>query len=171
MPTRICPDLPIPRCYTAAMTGRTAFLAALLCAPMALADDASLPQPVERASADDCAIFVEIGKTQLEWGAKPPAYDFFPVWDREGGGTYMEDCPWSALGVAAPAIGSPSSLKGFFIRRPKYSGAGATAGYQVSIRPDPASKAAGAFIAEYECKLERRARAWHLVKCDMRMIT
>ena len=77
----------------------------------------------ERASADDCAVFVEIGKAEVLWSATAPKYDFFPQFERKGGGTYLEDCPWSALGVAAPTIGGPKSLAGFYITRPVYSGA------------------------------------------------
>jgi hypothetical protein len=33
-----------------------------------------MPQPVERVSAEDCAIIVEIGKAKMNWGATPPEF-------------------------------------------------------------------------------------------------
>jgi hypothetical protein len=116
------------------MVTRTVFFAALVLAQAARADGTAMPQPVERASADDCAIFVEIGEAELQWGATAPRYDFFPQFDRKGGGTYLEECPWSTLGVAAPTIGGPQSHAGFFISRPVYSGTGVSAKLHIALR-------------------------------------
>jgi len=65
-------------------------------------DVASMPEPVERASADDCAIIIEVGKNKMNWGAAPPDYAYYREFDRDGGGTYLEDCSWRQFGVAEP---------------------------------------------------------------------
>jgi hypothetical protein len=93
----------------------------------------SLPQPVERASADDCAIPVEVGKNQMNWGVIPPDFTFYSEFDRDGGGTYVEDCPWKELGVAEPLRPSQQTGKDLFITRPAYRGDEATVSLQYSI--------------------------------------
>jgi hypothetical protein len=148
------------------MIARAVFLATALCASSAHAEDTRLTQPVERASADDCAIFVEIGKTQLNWRAAPPNMDFFPVWDRDGGGTYLEECPWTDLGVAEPTIGSPKSERSFFITRPKYVGRRATVVYAIAL-----GGPGHIFRSDHECKLEKRRGVWRVVTCELLAIT
>ena len=149
------------------MIARTVFFAALVLAQAARADGAAMPEPVERASADDCAIFVEIGKAEVQWGATAPRYDFFPQFDRKGGGTYLEECPWSTLGVAAPTIGGPQSLAGFYITRPVYSGTGASADLHIRLRsaPRPDGSRPAPYLKDERCTLERRDARWRLVEC------
>jgi hypothetical protein len=89
--------------------------------------ETAMPQPVERASAEDCAIIGEIGKAKMNWGATPPEFASYPEFNRAGGRTYLEDCPWEDLGVADPLIETPTSKKAFFISRPVYSGMHASA--------------------------------------------
>jgi hypothetical protein len=154
------------------------FLAAALAVPLhaeestAPRDQTALPQPVERASADDCAIFVEVGKRKMDWGAKAPDFAFYSEFDRVGGGTYLEDCPWKALGVAEPLTHAQQPEKSFFITRPDYSGAGATVDLEYSLsgrivdgeRMPP-------FIMSQKCRLEKNDDRWHLVECEMKFIT
>lgn len=52
-------------------------------------DVTSLMQPVERASADDCAIIVAVGRNRMNWGTAPPDYAYYREFDRDGGGTYL----------------------------------------------------------------------------------
>jgi hypothetical protein len=91
------------------------------CRPAALPaakSETAMPQPVERASAEDCAIIVEIGKAKMNWGATPPEFAFYPEFDGAEVGTYLEDCPWKDLGVADPLIGTPTSEKAFLSHVP-----------------------------------------------------
>ncbi|HEY2071599.1 MAG TPA: hypothetical protein VGG48_18710 [Rhizomicrobium sp.] len=134
------------------------------------AQAADLPGPVERASPDDCAIFVAVGKAQLNWGAAPPGYDFFPALDGKDGGTYLEECPWKQLGVADPVIGSPASTSGFYFMRPVYSGDEATMDYSVSMRP-PAGQQGRVFLEDQSCTLTKSGGEWRVVSCQMTIIT
>jgi hypothetical protein len=109
------------------------------CRPAALPaakSETAMPQPVERASAEDCALIVEIGKAKMNWGATPPEFAFYPEFDGAEGGTCLEDCPWKDLGVADPLIGTPTSEKAFFISRPVYSGMHASVDIEKSISPN-----------------------------------
>jgi hypothetical protein len=135
-------------------------------------DQTAMPQPVERASLDDCAIFVEVGKSIMNWGAKPPDYAFEPEWDRDGGGTYLEECPWKELGVAEPLTTAQQPEKGFFITRPKYSGAGATVDLEFAISGRIVDgKKTSPFIKSETCTLEKNDGHWHVVECRLKSIT
>src|ERR1700748_3191196 len=132
---------------------------------------AAMPGPIERASADDCAIFVELGKKQLHWGATPPTASFFPEWPGAGGaGTYLEECPWKQLGVAAPLSPAQNPNESFFITRPIYAGpkstvakvkfeyrhAGKSADGQQNLRP---------FFLRQTCNFEKDEQGWLLMGC------
>jgi hypothetical protein len=132
------------------------------------------PAAIEHASADDCAIIAEIGKSELHWSAtNAPQASFYPGFQTPDGGTYLEDCPWKNLGLAEPQIGAPNSPMGFFITRPVYSGAGANAYYQYSVGPvaAPNGKKISPFVEQELCTLEKDANGWHLVRCKMTAIT
>ncbi len=128
---------------------------------------------IERASADDCEIIVEIGKAKINWGAKAPEYKFFPEITRTDGGTYLEDCPWTELGVAAPVVGTPDAVFAFSISRPVYSGTQATADIaeRVLHEPSPDGKQYAPFVEMEICTLEKRGGHWHLVACKLGLIT
>jgi hypothetical protein len=135
-------------------------------------DQTAMPQPVERASPDDCAIFVEVGKNIMNWGAKPPDYAFEPEWDRDGGGTYLEECPWKELGVAEPLTKAQQAEKSFFITRPKYSGAEATVDLEFSISGRIVDgKKTPPFIESDTCTLEKKDDRWQVVECRLKFIT
>jgi hypothetical protein len=135
-------------------------------------DQTTMPQPVERASADDCAIFVEVGKSRMNWGVKPPDFAFEPEWDRAGGGTYLEECPWKELGVAEPLTRAQQPEKSFFITRPHYSGSGATVDLEFSISGRIVDgKKTPPFIKSETCALEENDDRWHLLECTLKFIT
>jgi len=129
--------------------------------------------PVEHASADDCAVIAEIGRGALSWGEIQPSYDFFSEWDTPGGGIYVQDCDWAALGLSAPRAGSPASMRAFFITRPVYVGDRAHATFQVTLRepPGPEGRTYAPFISEKHCELIRKRKTWKLVACRQGPIT
>jgi hypothetical protein len=130
----------------------------------------ALPQPVERASADDCAILVEVGKNQMNWGVVAPDFAFYSEYDRTGGGTYVEDCPWKDLGVAEPLRPSQQTEKGFFITRPADKGEEATVSLQSSISGEIVDgKKTRPFIRRSKCTLEKKEGHWQLVVCKLEM--
>jgi hypothetical protein len=147
--------------------------------PVRAADSATaaMPEPIERASADDCAIFVELGKKQLHWGATPPTASFYPEWPGAGGaGTYLEECPWKQLGVAAPLSPAQNPNESFFITRPVYAGpkstaatvkfeyrhAGKSADGQQNLRP---------FFVRQTCSFEKDEQGWLLMGCKTDIIS
>jgi hypothetical protein len=144
-----------------------ASLVAALALAAALAAD--LP-PVERASADDCAVIVAIGRAELGWSDRsPPDPDFFGEYDRPGGGTYMQACDWRRFGVLAPRVGGPPSQRGFSISRPNYAGGKATATLDVFVRAQ--NQTLAPFRMQKHCEVTRRGRAWVLVACRQGLIT
>ena len=129
---------------------------------------------VEHASADDCAIIAEIGKSELHWSVtNAPQASFYASFETPGGGSYLEDCEWEKLGLAPPLIGTPNSPMGFFITRPAYSATGASAYFQYSVAPvsAPDGSKLSPFIEQELCTLEKHAEGWHLVRCKMTAIT
>lgn len=124
---------------------------------------------IELASADDCAILVAVGKSELKWGAKPPAAAMLPDFPTTGGGTYREVCAWKELGVAAPIVGDAHSPIAFFVSRPIYSGKSATAFFHYSVAsvrlPDGAILPP--FFERERCSLEKQADGWHLAGCKL----
>ena len=129
---------------------------------------------VEHASADDCAIIAEIGKSELHWSVtNAPQASFYASFETPGGGSYLEDCEWEKLGLAPPLIGTPNSPMRFFITRPAYSATGASAYFQYSVAPvsAPDGSKLSPFIEQELCTLEKHAEGWHLVRCKMTAIT
>jgi len=125
------------------------------------------PAPPQRASADDCAIFAAVGRAQLNWGAAPPIYALSPTWKRDGGRTYVQDCPWTRLGLARPAIAGSASDLSFYFTPPVYDGPRRRAVVQLStsVKSDTAQPLF--FMALKACRLERKgAAAWRLVRCE-----
>ncbi len=132
---------------------------------------AAPPAPVIHASADDCAVIAEVGKHALDWGAKPPGYDFFPEIPLDGGGTFVEDCPWAKLGVAAPIIGSPKSSTGFAIFRPVYDASGSRATMLLSTSMRVIGSDAPPFLQMQACVVAKHDGVWRFVKCTTSAIT
>jgi hypothetical protein len=132
----------------------------------------SLTPPVERASADDCAIFVAVGKNRMNWGTAPPNYAYYREFDRDGGGTYLEDCSWKQLGVAEPLTEAQQPEKGFSITRPRYTGASATVELQIFISEQIVDgKRIPPFISVETCSLEKQGDRWQFRECKLRLIT
>jgi hypothetical protein len=157
-----------------AMLAASAFVASTRAAePDAASKDVTtMPQPLKRASADDCVIIVEIGKSAMGWGATAPDYAFYPEFAREGGGTYLEECPWKQLGVAEPLTKAQQPKKGFFITRPRYEGAKATAELEVYISgPVIDGKQMPPFLSLEICSLEKQRDRWQLLECKLKVIT
>jgi len=137
-------------------------------------DDAATEGPAQHASADDCAIIAEIGKSELHWNAaKAPEAYFYPRFETAGGAQYLEDCAWKKLGLADPMIGTPNSPIGFFITRPVYSPTGASAYFQYSVAAvsDSNGKKIAPYIEQELCTLEKDAGGWHLIRCKLTAIT
>ena len=153
-------------------------VAVLACAPQAALppgapNETSMAKPIERTSADDCAIIVEIGKAEMNWGMTAPSYAFYPAFNVPGGGIYLEDCPWKKLGVAEPVIGTSASAHGFFITRPVYTGDRASSTIQESISPPPEinGRKISPFVAQKNCTLKKQGGRWRLIECSMGVIT
>ena len=142
---------------------------------MVQAETAPLKQPVEHASAEDCAVFAALGKQHLHWDSEPPEQDMFPVFNTKDGGSYVEDCPWKALGLSEPNIGNPSSRSGFYFSRPEFSlrGIKASLTYSYFIKSDRTEdgKEYAPFVAQYRCVLRKSIGRWQLINCKLGAIT
>ncbi|HTT83589.1 MAG TPA: hypothetical protein VMF67_08905 [Rhizomicrobium sp.] len=160
--------------YTMARLGTIAAISASRLSPVpAGADGIAGNGLVEHASADDCAIIAEIGKTELHWSAtQPPKAAFYPTYATPGGGTYLEDCPWKNLGVAPPQTPTSGAPMGFFVTRPVYSNAGARAWFQYSVTAVTGAdgKKIPPFVERDLCLLEKDADGWHVTRCKLTSI-
>ncbi len=121
---------------------------------------------------DDCEIIVEVGREKMGWGAKPPDATFYPEFDRAGGGTYLEDCPWRQLGVAEPNTKAGGFDTGFFIARPRYSGIETTVTFEVFISAPPVGeRKMPPYMRREECVLFRDGGRWKLKECKVKAVT
>jgi hypothetical protein len=145
-------------------------------ASLALAGCAHDPQAspasesgVERASTDDCAVLVAIGKSELKWGAKPPAAALLASFSMPSGAIYRQECSWRKLGVAAPVIGDSRAAMVFFVTRPTYAGRRATAYFQYAVAPVrlPDGSLLSPFLERELCSLEKQPAGWHLLGCRL----
>ena len=93
----------------------------------------------------------------MNWGLKAPDSAFYSEYDRTGGGTYVEDCPWKELGVAEPLRPSQQTEKSFFITRPAYRDdeASVSIEYAISGRVVDGQKTRP-FIRRGKCTLEKK---------------
>jgi hypothetical protein len=121
---------------------------------------------VTHASADDCAVFAAVGRAQLNWGSAAPIYHLSPIWKRDGGPTYVQDCDWSRLGLARPAIASAASDLSFYFTPPVYDRARKAAVVQLSTSVRSKADQPLFFAALKACKLERKGAGWRLVRCE-----
>jgi hypothetical protein len=118
----------------------------------------------QHASADDCKIIVAIARKSWDWSSSAaPAYDFYPEFD-----DYIEDCKWSEFGVAAPRLGNDHSAKRFYITRPAYDGATATAEIHTYWQAENENHP---FLRGEKCTLERKDGGWSVVSCKELYIT
>ena len=142
----------------------------MLAFALAFAVAVELKPPVEHASADDCAIIVAIGRAQLGWNERtPPSQDFYPEWDSEKGGTYIQDCPWRDHGVAPPHIGGNASAASFSIARPRYDRARSTATAELTVALSAEGRPP--FVSAEQCTARRQGRRWVVVGCRQTAIT
>ena len=130
------------------------------------------PEPtVVNASADDCAITVEIGRARAAWGPKGPNQLFVIEGQGPEGSVYRQDCDWVALGVGAPVlakIGKPGPR--FAVKRPVYGVGRKTAEATVTFVAW-AGPGSTPLISIEHCRLRSRRGVWHLVKCEQGLIT
>ena len=89
---------------------------------------ASSPAKVELASASDCEIVVEVGKSEVGWSRDGPSQPFVDIGPLPDGVLYRQACDWKSLGVGAPTIADPDqSGPRFAVEKPVYAADGQTA--------------------------------------------
>ena len=138
-----------------------AILAQLIAAP---------PAGEEIASASDCAILVEVGKSEVGRSAAGPNQPFVEVGPLPDGTIYRQGCDWKALGVGAPTIADTSDAGArFAVEKPVYAADGQTA--KVDINFVFAAPGARLFLSVRHCALRKVADQWRLIECKQRLIT
>jgi hypothetical protein len=129
------------------------------------------PAEEEIASASDCAILVEVGKSEVGWSAAGPNQPFVEVGPLPDGVLYRQACDWKALGVGAPTIADPS-LAGarFAVEKPVYAADGQTAEADLNFvfTAGPRSRL---FVSVRHCTLRKAADRWRLIECVAGPIT
>jgi hypothetical protein len=126
---------------------------------------------VETASASDCEILVEVGKSEAGWGADGPTEPFVDVGPMPDGVHYRQACDWKTLGVGAPTIVDPKrpGLR-FAMEKPVYADDGQTAQADLNFifTGGPSDRL---FISVRHCALRRVGDHWRLVQCQAGPIT
>jgi hypothetical protein len=129
------------------------------------------PAKEEIASASDCAILVEVGKSEVGWGADGPTEPFVDVGPLRDGAIYRQACDWKALGVGAPGIADPSRTGArFAVEKPVYAADGQTAEADVNF-VFTAGPGSGLFVSVRHCALRKSADRWRLIQCRAGPIT
>jgi hypothetical protein len=132
---------------------------------------AASPAKVEFASASDCAIVVEVGKSEAGWGADGPNEPFVEVDSLPNGVLYRQACDWKALGVGVPKIADPSQAGArFAVEKPVYAADGQSAEVDLdfSFTAGPGSRL---FVSVRRCALRNMAGRWRLIECVAGPIT
>ena len=132
---------------------------------------AASPAKVEDASVSDCAILVEVGKSEVGWGAAGPNEPFVDVGPLSDGVLYRQACDWKALGVGAPTIADPSQTGArFAVEKPAYAADGQSAKVDLNFvfTGGPEDRL---FIAVRQCALRKVAGRWRLIECVAGPIT
>jgi hypothetical protein len=136
----------------------------------AVAAQAALGSPeIIHASADDCAVIVAIGRSQVQWGEHGPNEPFFVDGALPDGADFREDCPWRSLGVGDPVPARQGAL-GFAIDRPIYGADGKSATAALSFTAF-SKKNVTPFASVETCSLVKQGGGWTLVKCVQNLIT
>ena len=81
---------------------------------------ATTRQPVVHASAEDCAVIVEVGRHALGWGTAEPLATYLDA-DGDNGTVFREVCQWRKLGVPTPTFVA-ANVTGNMIFPPSYGG-------------------------------------------------
>lgn len=132
---------------------------------------ATAPARVEIASASDCAILVEAGKSEVGWGAAGPTEPFVDVGPLPDGAIYRQACDWKALGVGAPTIFDPSQDGArFAVEKPVYAADGQSAEVDLNF-VFTAGPGTRLFVSIRRCALHKAADQWRLIECKQRLIT
>ena len=139
---------------------------------MAHAQDSSAPQTATEApplSMEECQVWAALGRAVLGWGAKPADEKQFVIFYRPEGDTYVEQCPWSKLGVTPPPMQAPNLDDIQFFGMPVIQDGGQTAVVSKTIRLKGSRP--GVFIEMDMCVLKKAKWEWTLDKCTMAAIT
>ena len=133
---------------------------------------------LDHATADDCEIFVEIGKSKLNWTAtEPPKYALVPesqeysdehksnIGKLPPDRRYISDCSWQDFGVTPPAIATRDTRQSFNFDRPVYSGALARATLTILIVTPESGARLTLRSTNDLCTLEKRDNHWQLTTC------
>jgi hypothetical protein len=132
---------------------------------------ATSPAMVEIASASDCEIVVEVGKSEVGWGAGGPTEPFVDVSPLPDGVLYRQACDWKALGVGAPTIAEASQAGArFAVDKPVYAADGQTAEVDLNFvfTAGPGSRL---FVSVRRCNLRKVVDHWRLIECVAGPIT
>jgi hypothetical protein len=132
---------------------------------------ASSAAKVELASASDCEIVVEVGKSEVGWSRDGPSQPFVDIGPLPDGGLYRQACDWKALGVGAPTIADPDqSGPRFAVEKPVYAADGQTAEADLNFifTGGPGDRL---FLAVRHCALRIVSDHWRLIQCRAGPIT
>src|SRR5580704_8436215 len=134
---------------------------------MASAQGSSAPQSATEApplTVEECQIWVALGRAVLGWGAHPADKTQFVIFYQPQGKTYVEQCPWSKLGVTPPPIQTPNLDDIQFFGTPVIQDGGQTAVVSKTIR---IKGVRGAFLRADMCVLKKSKGDWTLDKWTM----
>lgn len=123
-------------------------------------------------SVAECQVWTALGRSVLGWGTKPADDKQFVIFYRPLGDGYVEQCPWSHLGVKPPRMHKPNLDNIEFFGTPMFEDGGQIAVVDKTIRLG-GSKAGphGVFMQTDRCTLRKLNGAWVVQGCRMLAIT
>jgi hypothetical protein len=120
------------------------------------------PKYVTRATAEDCAVIVQVAKVMIGPNAK--GLPIVPSHQMADGGEYQETCAWKRLGVGNPRD-PKSGEQSFVIYKPIYQPPGDTAEVTVDIAGAPGKSGQLRQTSYASCRLKRTGDAWAVQRC------
>ena len=112
---------------------------------------------------DTCQIVALLGRVLLGWGTAPPDISQFAIFYRPEGDGYVEQCPWTEMGIKPLPPGKPDMDNMRFFTEPKYKDGGLVAevAYVTKlVARDPGGRAQPPYINQVDVTVKKVDGAW-----------
>jgi hypothetical protein len=132
------------------------------------ANQASANRTDSPLTMEECHVWTALGRSVFGWGAKAADNRQFVIFYRPSGNTYVEQCPWSQLGVTPPPTQTPNLDNIEFFGTPDFQDGGLTAVVSKTTRIKGNPRL---FMETDSCLLKKSNGRWTLDRCTMAAIT
>jgi hypothetical protein len=115
---------------------------------------------------DTCQIFAVLGQELLGWGKSRPDISQFPIFYRPQGDGYVEQCPWTQMGITSLPPGEPDMDHMRYFTEPQYEEGGTIARVSFITKltaRDARGRPKAPYINQQNLTLRKTSGSWTLV--------